>query len=327
MQVALTYETFGNPAEVLHTTTVSTSTLGPHDVRVRLVLSPIHNHDLMIIRGDYGQLPSLPAFPGTEALGIVDEVGSEVVSVRAGQRVACSRWPCWAETFVAPDSALLLVPDAIDDAAGCQLIGMPSSAFFLLDDADLPPGAWLAQNAANGAVGKTLARVAKMRGVPVLNVVRRSAAIDELAKVGIENVVATDTPEFAQRVAAITGGAPIMRGIDSVGGAEAGMLLSVLADNATLVVFGLMSQEPMQVGSGEFIFKHKKVEGFWAGTFKPRPGKPDRKAIRDDIVRLVASKQLELTLEATFPLTEPAAAVTAHEELGRRGKIAFGPAR
>ena len=48
---------------------------GRGQVRVRMAMSPIHNHDLAIIRGKYGYKPPLPAVPGTEAVGVVDALG------------------------------------------------------------------------------------------------------------------------------------------------------------------------------------------------------------------------------------------------------------
>ncbi|MBI4047050.1 MAG: alcohol dehydrogenase, partial [Devosia nanyangense] len=54
------YEKFGNPAEVLTTVERPVPEPGPGQVRLRLVLSPIHNHDLSTIAGTYGYKPELP---------------------------------------------------------------------------------------------------------------------------------------------------------------------------------------------------------------------------------------------------------------------------
>ena len=64
-------------------------------------------------------------------------------------------------------------------------MAMPLSALMLLDSLALPPGAWIVQNAANGAVGKALAMLGEARGLHVVNVVRRDEGIAELAALGI----------------------------------------------------------------------------------------------------------------------------------------------
>ena len=69
------YNAFGLPAEVLHLAERPVPEPGPGEIRVRMVLSPIHNHDLWTIRGEYGVKPPLPAIGGTEALGTVDKLG------------------------------------------------------------------------------------------------------------------------------------------------------------------------------------------------------------------------------------------------------------
>src|SRR5271157_5654085 len=51
------YNAFGVPAEVLHLADRPVPDPGPGEIRVRMVLSPIHNHDLWTIRGDYGVKP------------------------------------------------------------------------------------------------------------------------------------------------------------------------------------------------------------------------------------------------------------------------------
>ena len=69
---AIVHHEFGDPAQVLGVEEVPLPEPGPREVRLRVLLSPIHNHDLWTIRGTYGYKPELPARAGTEAVGIVD---------------------------------------------------------------------------------------------------------------------------------------------------------------------------------------------------------------------------------------------------------------
>ena len=91
------------------------------------------------------------------------------------------------------------MPDGIDDETACQLIAMPLSAKMVLADLGLQRGDWLVQNSANGAVGRLLSRFGAEKGVNVLSLVRRDAAIAELAAVGITNVVSTEQPGWEAR--------------------------------------------------------------------------------------------------------------------------------
>jgi NADPH2:quinone reductase len=133
MQCAL-IEGFGNPAEVVAPAERPLPEPGAGEARVRMTLSPIHNHDLAIVRGVYGYRPSLPAVPGTEAVGVVDGLGDGVQGLRIGQRVAtASTNGVWAEHFIATAAKLVPVPDALPDEAACQLLAMPLSALMLLE--------------------------------------------------------------------------------------------------------------------------------------------------------------------------------------------------
>ena len=59
------YVQFGTPEKVLTVTDRPTPQPGRGEVLVQMALSPVHNHDLMTIAGQYGFKPSLPAVPGT----------------------------------------------------------------------------------------------------------------------------------------------------------------------------------------------------------------------------------------------------------------------
>ena len=123
------HRTFGEPAEVLTPADAPMPEPGEGEVRIRTILSPIHNHDLWTVRGQYGYKPELPAIGGSEAVGTIDALGADVTGVTVGQRVAVAGvHGAWAEYFVAPATALVPVPDAISDEAAAQLIAMPFSA-------------------------------------------------------------------------------------------------------------------------------------------------------------------------------------------------------
>lgn len=323
---ALVHDTFGEPSEVLHVTEVETPEPGPGQVRVRTLLSPIHNHDLWTIRGTYGYKPELPARSGTEALGVVDAVGEGVTTVQPGQRVVTGgTFGVWAEYFVAPAAALIPVPDAIADEAAAQLVSMPFSALSLLEYLDVEPGQWIAQNTANGAVGRLVAQLAAARGVHVLGLVRRAEGVEELAAAGIEGVVATDQDGWRERAVEITGGAPIVAGVDSVGGAASGDVLSLLAENGTLVVFGAMASPTMELSSGDVIFRQLTVKGFWGSKVSAAMEPARRAALIGEIITRVAEGSLSLPVAAVHAFDDAASAARENFTPGRVGKLLLTP--
>src|SRR4051794_22475548 len=98
---SVVFDTFGSPGKVLRTIERPLPEPGPGQVRVKLVLAPIHNHDLMIVTGHYGFKPELPHFPGTEALGVVDKLGEGVTNLTVGQRVTGGGTSTWSEFYLA----------------------------------------------------------------------------------------------------------------------------------------------------------------------------------------------------------------------------------
>lgn len=323
---ALVQHRFGDPAEVLSVEDVPQPEPGPGQVRVRTLLSPIHNHDLWTVRGTYGVKPQLPAQAGTEALGVVEELGAGVDALQIGQRVVTGgTFGVWAESFVAPAAALIPVPDAIDDESAAQLVSMPFSAIALLESLELERGQWLVQNAANGAVGRLLAQLAAARGVRVVGLVRRSAGVHELARHGIDGIVATDTADWRDRVAALTGGAPIEAGVDSVGGSAAGDVLSLLAENGTLVVFGAMASPTMEIASGDVIFKQATVKGFWGAKVSASMPPERRGELLRELIGRIADGTLTLPVSAVYGFDEIADASRANFEPGRVGKVLLRP--
>ena len=192
---AVVHHRFGEPSEVLGVEDVPTPEPGAGQVRVRLLASPIHNHDLWTVRGDYGYKPELPARAGTEAAGVVDALGEGVENVRVGQRVATGgTFGAWAEYFVAGAAGLVPVPEDLPDEVAAQVVAMPFSAISLVDFLDLHEGDWLVQNAANGAVGRLVAQLATGRGLHVLG--RHHRAQTQAHVQGAQHLVARDSPEL-----------------------------------------------------------------------------------------------------------------------------------
>ncbi|MEN0084365.1 MAG: zinc-binding dehydrogenase [Leifsonia sp.] len=323
---ALIHHAFGDPAEVLAVEERPLPEPGPGEVRVRMLLSPIHNHDLWTVRGTYGFKPELPAQAGTEALGVVDALGEGVDQLAVGQRVVTGgTFGVWAEYFVARAGALIPVPDGLPDEAAAQLVSMPFSAISLIDSLGLSEGDWMIQNAANGAVGRMVAQLGSARGLNVVGLVRRAAGVEELRAQGIERIVATDDPAWRDRVAEITGGAPIRVGVDSVGGSAAGDVLGTLAENGTLVVFGSMGSPKLELSAGDVIFKQATVKGFWGSVVSREMPADQRGRLFQELFARIQDGTLTLPVASTHALGDISAAVAASDTPGRVGKVLLRP--
>lgn len=321
---AVTYSSFGDPASVLEVTERPMPEPGPGQVRVKMTRAAIHNHDLWTIRGSYGTRPPLPAVAGSEGAGVVDALGEGVTNVKVGARVAGFALGTWSEYFLTHAAGLVPLPDAIGDETGCQLVAMPLSAMALVDTYGVPAPDCIVQNAANGAVGKTLALIAKSRGLNVIHLVRSAAGVAELEKHGISGAISTADEDWRKQVKARAGEGKIRAAIDSIGGKASGDICSLLAPGGKLVAFGSMSGEPMQVDSGAFIFKQITLEGFWLSKQNAVP--PEKwGAMVGELVKLAAAGTLDLPVAGVYGLAEAKEAANASGVAGRAGKVLFRP--
>lgn len=88
MKAAICYE-FGKPLVIEE---VILDPPGRGDVKIRLAATAICHSDIHAIKGEHGNLP-LPAIPGHEIAGYVEEVGEDVTYVKPGDPVVASIMP------------------------------------------------------------------------------------------------------------------------------------------------------------------------------------------------------------------------------------------
>jgi len=320
---SIIYESFGVPEQVLKLGERPQPQPGPGQVRLRMVLSPIHNHDLMTAAGSYGFKPELPAAGGTEALGVVDALGEGVTNLKVGQRVTGGGQATWAEFYLGDAARLVPVPDSVDDETACQLVSMPLSAKMIIHELGLKRGDWLVQNAGNGAVGKLVARFGAEQVIGVISLVRRDEAVAELKALGIEHAVSTASDGWQDKARAMIGYGKALHGIDSLGGDGPAQLAEVMADGGTITNFGAMTGRPLRITPALLLFRQMTVKGFWAA--KPKTPVAEIARMIGELVADAANGKLTLPVDGIYPLEEIAAAVKASGEPGRQGKVVLRP--
>ncbi|HCN16390.1 MULTISPECIES: zinc-binding dehydrogenase [Psychrobacter] len=321
-----TYNTFGKPTEVLSLGDSPVPEPKADEVRVKTILASIHNHDLLTIRGQYGFKPELPAIGGSEAVGIVDAIGDDVKNVKVGQRVAAaSVQATWAEYFVAAEDMVFAVSDDLEDEIAAQLIAMPLSALMVIEFLELKSGQWVIHNAANGAVGTSLAMLAAARGINTINVVRSADAVAELEALGIKNNINSSDEDWKDQVRKIIGDDKISGAIDSVGGESSNNLLSLLGHGGTLASFGIMSGQPMALDPTNIIFKQVTIKGFWGSKISQEMSVENKQRLIDELIERATNGNLKLPVEATFDLADIKKAVDGKLQSNKNGKVLLKP--
>ncbi len=314
--LALRYDRFGDPLSVVDVADVPLPQPGSGEVRLRMLRSPIHNHDLATIRGTYGYKPTLPAIGGTELVGEVD-----------GRRVAAAiPNSAWAEYVVVPEFALVPVPDAIPDEMAAQLLAMPLSAVVLFEELRTQPGMWIGQNAASGAVGRIVMQLAQAHDVNIVNIVRSERAAEELRGYGARHVVVTsDEGEWQHEIRELTNGKGLARIVDSVAGPQTLTLQRVLAQFGEIIIFGGLSGAPIKLDPSLMISLECTVRGFWMSSWMRRASNEERKGAMQRVFEMAMRGALPLPAAGVYPLSEVKAALAAAERPGRGGKVLFAP--
>ena len=323
MPKRIIHDAYGRARDVLLLQEYAPEIPAADEVIVRMEAAAMHIADLRTIEGvDTFRFP-LPRTPGFEGIGYVVRVGSAVSQWQIGDRVFpplgsgtfCEELRCKAATCL---------PAPAGDALQLSLLTVngPTAAVMLEDFASLQPGDWLIQNAANSSCGRYLIRLARLRGIRTVNVVRRTELIDELLALG-GDVVLLDGDDLARRVAEVTHHAPIKLGVDAVSGPATQRLAECLAEDSPLISYGSMTNQRCEIDFYLMFRQGITLHGLsFVRQFRQRT--PEAvKALYAELAKLMSEGQLVAKIAAVYPLEDIVSACEHAARCGedREGKV------
>jgi NADPH:quinone reductase-like Zn-dependent oxidoreductase len=321
---AVVLERWGDPEKVLQVRTVPDPEPSRGQVRVRMLASPINPSDLLMVRGEYGRQPKLPATPGFEGVGVVEE-GSGLLAWRVKNRrvaVLNSTGGNWAEQVVIPARQAVPVPDSLSDEQAATFFVNPASALVMTRSIlKVPRDAWLLQTAAGSALGRMVIRLAQRDGYRTLNVVRRREQAEELLRLGGTAAVATNEESLVARVLALTSGQGVPFAIDAVGGATGSEVVKALARRGRMLVYGTLAGEPMTLDPRVLMDGQKSVSGFWLSEWARSQNPLRLLLLFRKIGRLLGEGVLNSDVGTAVPMEQISDAVRLAATPGRQGKV------
>ncbi|MFY0782989.1 zinc-dependent alcohol dehydrogenase family protein [Peribacillus simplex] len=239
----VTFYEFGNPQKVLKVENKLIQKPFEGEVLVRMTTRPINPSDLLPIRGAYSHRIPLPAIPGYEGVGIVEEVGPSVSKELIGKRVLPLRGEgTWQDYVKASAELAIVIPDSIEDHIAAQLYINPITAWLIITEVlALKPDDVLLVNACGSSIGRLFAQLSRILGFKLIAVTRNDKYTEELHELGAAYVIDTSQSSLHDTVMEWTNGRGANAAIDSVGGIDGSELAFCVRPNGILLTIGLLS--------------------------------------------------------------------------------------
>jgi NADPH:quinone reductase-like Zn-dependent oxidoreductase len=324
---ALVFDKFGEPSEVLRLQDVPIPEPGPGQVRVRMLSSPINPSDLLVVRGMYGRLPTLPATPGFEGVGVIDAAGPGLLAtlrgLKPGRRVAVlngggGNWQ--EQVIISARQAVPVISDLPNEQVATFFVNPATALIMTRAVLNVPRGEWLLQTAAGSALGRMIIRLGNHFGFRTVNVVRREEQAQELRRIGAEHVLVSNGEQLVSNVRQLTGGG-VKFALDAVGGTLGQAVVDSLAPQGRLVVYGTLSGEPIPLDPRSLMVGQKSIAGFWLSEWIKAQGVLKMLKLFRQVQALMKQGVLTTEIAGTFAIDDFQRALTQAQAPGHAGKV------
>ncbi len=316
--MAIRIHELGGP-EVLRWESVEVPEPGPGEVLVRHHAVGLNFIDTYHRSGLYPVEP-LPAVLGMEASGVVQALGPPAPgegtpAFEVGDRVAYgSVRGGYCEQRVLPANRLVKVPDAVDHetAASTMLKGL-TSWYLARRLYDVRDGDTVLVHAAAGGVGTILCQWCKALGATVIGTVGTAEKARLARESGCDHTINYTEEDFVERVREITDGHGVPVVYDGVGQATFDGSMECLARFGMMATFGNASGPVPPLDILRLTAEALTLARPTLGPFIDR--REDLEEGAGELLGLIESGQMKITIGQRFPLAE---AATAHRALEAR---------
>lgn len=308
------YRQFGGP-EVLEIVDGEVPHAGPGEAVVEVKAAGVNPIDAKLRSGARASAPiESPRIPGTDAAGVVVEVGADVTGWQPGDEViAAGAKGAYASHTVVAEKGLTRKPGALSwaQAAG---VGIPAAtAYQALRSLGVDDGMTLLLHAASGSVGQAVLQFAREAGVTVIGTAS-AANHDRIRQLGGTPV--EYGPGLVERVRAIAT-VGVDRALDAAGTDEAIEASLALVDDPAKIGTIVRGADAPRWG----------IRAWSGGSAVPLTS--EEKTWRTEGVHraaeLAAEGRFDVEIARSLPLDQAVEAHRLIEAGGLRGKIVLLP--
>jgi NADPH2:quinone reductase len=270
--------------------------------------------------------PSVPHVVGYLAAGTVSEVGAGVEDRSVGDRVVTLNMAgSHASKRAVPAMSTWLIPDGLDAAVAASVpVAVGTAQECLFTAGELEAGQTVLVQAGAGGVGMAAIQLAKQAGATVLATASSDDKLERLKEFGLDHGINYVTENFVERTQELTGGHGADLILDSVGGQTLVDGIAALAYRGTLVSVGVAGRAGSTVEARDLWAKQNTLRGVFLGgammTELPRVH-----TMIADLLERVASGEIRVVVDRTYPLAEAAEAHAYIESRQAFGRVVMTP--
>ena len=314
------------------------------EVLVDVKAGALNHLDIWTRRGMPGIDLDMPHVPGSDAAGVVLEVGEDVTRFEAGDRVALSAGvSCGkcehcrhgehslcvdyhiigehvrgvhSEMAAVPADNLVPVPQGVDwETAAAAPLVFQTAWRMLVTRADVDPGEKVLVLGASGGVGHAAVQIADYLGAEVYATGSTDEKLDHARELGADYAINYAEEDFADRIRELTDKRGVDVVVDHIGEETYPDSLKSLAKGGRIVTCGATTGPNPGAGLNRIFWNQLSVIGSTMATHGEA----------DDVLELVWEGEFEPAIRDVLPMSE---AARAHEMLEERqgfGKVVVVP--
>ena len=257
---------------------------------------------------------------GYIAAGTVRAIGAKVQGRKVGERVVTlNANGSHAQQRAVPAAMVWTIPDDLSTAeAACVPVAFATAHDCLFHAGGLKSGQTVLIHAGAGGVGMAAIQLAKKAGATVISTASSSEKLARLKDFGLDHGINYVEQDFVAEVLALTNKRGVDVVVDSVGGKTLADSVKVLGWRGRLVSVGIAGRGGSAVNAFSLWARNNTLHGVLFATALQYEY-PRAHALVGECLQRVASGELRVVIDRTFPLAE---AAQAHAYI--EGRNAFG---
>jgi NADPH2:quinone reductase len=284
----------------------------------------IEGGDLLARAG--GAPPTVPHIVGYLSAGTISEIGEGVEGRAVGDRVvALNAAGSHAARRAVPAIATWPIPAGLDAAsAACVPVAFGTAYECLFTAGNLTEGETVLIHAGAGGVGMAAIQLAKRAGATVISTASSDEKLERLKGLGLDHGINYATDSFVERTNELTDSRGVNVVVDSIGGKNLVDSVGVLAYRGTLVSVGVAARAGSTIEAQSLWTRNNALRGVYlGGALLPEYARIH--PMIADMLQRVASGELRVEIDRSFPLAEAAAAHEYVESRRAFGRVVITP--